>query len=147
MVNSNLPNNLPERPELTVPVKIYFYDTDAGGVVHNVAYLRLIEQARSELAEHLGWSLAEMGQGACPVVARTEIDYLKPARLGDVLEIRGRMVEVGRVKFVLAFEVVRPSDGALIARCRQEMVTVDLKSGRPVRLREDWRKRWPQCAS
>lgn len=137
-------SDLPEHPELTVPVKVYFYDTDAGGVVHNVAYLRLIEQARSELAEHLGWSLAEMGQGACPVVARTEIDYLKPARLGDALEIRGRLLEAGRVKFVLAFEVRRPLDGALIARCRQEMVTVDLASGRPLRLREDWRTRWPE---
>lgn len=135
---------LPEKPEFTLPVKIYFYDTDAGGVVHNVAYLRLIEQARSELAEHLGWKLEGMVAGECPVVARTEIDYLKPARLGDRLEIAGRLVKLEKVRFHLEFEVRRPSDGAIIARCRQAMVPVDLATGRPCRLRADWRERWPQ---
>lgn len=137
---------LPENPELVVPVKIYFYDTDAGGVVHNVAYLRLIEQARSELAEHLGWKLSEMTGGPCPVVARTEIDYLKPARLGDTLEIAGRLVRMEKVRFHLEFIIKRPVDGALIARCHQAMVPVDLETGRPARLRTDWRERWAHLA-
>jgi acyl-CoA thioester hydrolase len=135
---------LPEKPELSVPVKVYFYDTDAGGVVHNVAYLRLIEQARSELAVSLGWDLKAMlsADGHCPVVSRTEIDYLKPARLGDVLDIHGEMVAMEKVRFHLAF-TIRRQDGAELCRARQVMVTVNLASGRPQPLRRDWLERWP----
>lgn len=126
-----------------LPVKIYFYDTDAGGVVHNVAYLRLVEMARSELAEFLGWPLGEMtGERDCPVVARTEIDYLKPARLGDSLEIHARLVGVGRVRFHLEFELHRRTDGAVLMRCRQVMVPVNLATGKPQPLRADWREKW-----
>lgn len=137
------PPALPDSPALTVPVKVYFYDTDAGGVVHNVAYLRMIEQARSELAEYLGWPLRDMTREACPVVARTEIDYLRPARLGDTLHIHARLTRLEKVKFVIEFEMRRAGDDTLVVRCCQEMVTVDLSSGRPRRLREDWRQRWP----
>lgn len=138
---------LPDRPELTLPVKVYFYDTDAGGVVHNVAYLRLIEQARSELAAHMGWDLKSMlaGDGSCPVVSRTEIDYLKPARLGDELEIHGELVSLEKVRFHLAFTVKR-RDGTLLCRARQTLVTVHLASGRPKPLRRDWLERWPHLA-
>ena len=58
-----IPNSaspLPAPPRLTVPLEVYYFDTDAGGVVHNIAYLRMIEIARSQLAAALGWSLADM---------------------------------------------------------------------------------------
>lgn len=134
---------LPEKPQLRVPVKVYFYDTDAGGVVHNVAYLRMIEYARSELAEYLGWPLHEMMQGVCPVVRRTEIDYLKPARMGDDLTIRAELTKMDRIRFYISFEMVRLSDNALICQATQTMVPVDLSTGRPVPLRKDWLERWP----
>jgi acyl-CoA thioester hydrolase len=136
-------NALPAEPKLIVQAKAYFYDTDAGGVVHNVAYLRMIETARSELAEHLGWKLSDMLTvgSPCPVVARTEIDYIKPARLGDPLEIEGRLVAMEKIKFTLEFEV--RNDRGACCRARQIMVPVDLKSGRPQPLRADWRERWP----
>jgi YbgC/YbaW family acyl-CoA thioester hydrolase len=77
---------LPAIPRLTVALEVYYFDTDAGGVVHNIAYLRMVEIARSQLAASLGWTLEEMNRtGLVPVVARTEIDYLRPARLGDSL--------------------------------------------------------------
>jgi acyl-CoA thioester hydrolase len=125
-----------------LPIKVYYYDTDAGGVVHNVAYLRMIEQARTELAEHLGWKLATMAEtGLVPVVARTEIDYVKPARLADLLEIHSRLAEVERVRFHLEFEIIRPTDRQLIVRCRQTMVTVQLPEGRPQPAPAAWRCR------
>ncbi|MCS7062818.1 MAG: acyl-CoA thioesterase [Methylacidiphilales bacterium] len=122
--------------------RVYYYDTDAAGVVHNVAYLRMIEQARTEMAEAWGWRLSDMARsGLVPVVARTEIEYVKPARLADELEIWGRVSEVERVRFYLEFEVWRPGDGVLIARCRQVMVTVQLPGGRPQPVPEFWRER------
>ena len=48
-------------PAHATKLKVYYYDTDAGGVVHNVAYLRLIEAARTDYAEVLGWTVKEMG--------------------------------------------------------------------------------------
>jgi YbgC/YbaW family acyl-CoA thioester hydrolase len=141
-------NALPDDPAHACEVRVYYFDTDAGGVVHNVAYLRLIEEARTRLAEHLGWSLAEMAAGhEVPVVARTEIDYVRPARLADTLRITGRLVELRSSSFSLEFEVTRPADGAVIARCRQRMVSVRLATGRPVRTPLAWREKWPHLAA
>ena len=138
---------LPDRPEWTTSIKVYFYDTDAGGVVHNVAYLRIIEQARSDFAAYLGWTLGEMtGDGDCPVVSRTEIDYLKPARLGDTLKIKVKLTSMEKVRFHLEFEILRESDDLVLAKVRQVMVPVSLKTMKPVALRKDWRERWPDLA-
>jgi acyl-CoA thioester hydrolase len=126
-------------------IKVYYFDTDAAGVVHNVAYLRMIEVARTELAAHLGWTMAEMQTTGCvPVVARTEIDYLKPARLGDELLIEASLVKMERVRFQLEFKLNRASDLLAIAYCRQTMVTVQLPSGRPQPVPEAWRAAYPE---
>ncbi len=77
-----------------------FFDTDCAAVVHNIAYLRFIETARTLLAEQLGMSLVEMARTQTyPVVIRTEIDYKKPAVLGDKLIIHGRLETVDRLRF------------------------------------------------
>ena len=136
-------------PTHVTTIKVYYFDTDAGGVVHNAAYLRLIEVARTELAEVLGWSLREMGStGLVPVVARTEIDYLKPARLGDTLRIEGRLTKLEKIRFHLEFDVLRDTEGAAdkgakLVFCKQVMVTVNLASGRPQPVPEAWTKAYP----
>ena len=137
-------NTLPDSPEITVPVKVYFFDTDAGGVVHNVAYLRLVEIARSELAEKIGWTLPAMAKDECPVLARTEIDYVKPARLGDELLIHSRLAGMEKIRFYVESVMTRPADGAVICRCRQTLVPVNIATGRPRSLRRDWRAKWPR---
>jgi len=121
-----------------------FFDTDCGAVVHNTAYLRFIEVARTHLAAQLGMALREMSQtGLFPVVVRTEIDYRRPAVLGDKLVIHGELASVERSRFWCAFEIVRPSDGALIAQSRQMLALVQMPAGRAVRLPEEWAVRWP----
>lgn len=132
-------SNLPQVPEISVTTRVYYFDTDSAGVAHNISYLRWVEVARSELAEKLGWSLQDMGQ-VCPVVARTEIDYLKPARLGENLTVRAYLEKMEKVRFYIAFEITR--DAILLSRARQTMVSVDLATGRPRPLREDWLKFW-----
>jgi YbgC/YbaW family acyl-CoA thioester hydrolase len=140
-----VPSSPPESCEITVPIQVYYFDTDAAGVVHNVAYLRMIEVARTKLAEHLGWTLNEMKTtGLVPVVARTEIDYLKPAQLGDHLEITSKIGALEKIRFHLDFLVIRPTDKAEIARCRQTMVTVQLPAGRPQPVPESWTKMYPK---
>jgi len=105
--------------------------------------LRFIETARTYLAEQLGMGLAEMAKSSLfPVVARTEIDYKKPARLGDWLVIRGRLDEISRVRFWCAFEMTRESDGVVLVTARQALALVQMPAGKPVRLPVEWAENW-----
>jgi acyl-CoA thioester hydrolase len=114
-VSSVAQQQLPAAPRLTVPLEVYYFDTDAGGVVHNIAYLRMIEIARSQLALKLGWSLEEMGRtGLVAVVARTEIDYLRPARLGDSLLVNAELAELEKVRFRIKFDIASAKEPAKI---------------------------------
>ncbi|TAE76964.1 MAG: acyl-CoA thioesterase [Verrucomicrobia bacterium] len=116
-----------------------FFDTDIGGVVHNLAYLRMIETCRTRLAGLMGMDLKGMAATKLyPVVVRTEIDYKRPATLGDHLRIRGRLDDVQRARFWCAFEVRRESDDALLITCRQCLALVQMPEGRPVRLPAEW---------
>lgn len=128
-----------ETPTIETREEVMFFDTDCGGVVHNIAYLRMIETARTRLAAKLGMKLKEMAVTQLfPVVVRTEIDYRKPAVLGDELIIRGRLESIERVRFWCAFELRRQADDALLITCRQSLALVQMPQGRPVRLPEEW---------
>ena len=126
-------------PALDTEVRVMFFDTDAGGLVHNIAYLRFIETNRSLLAENLGYPLGEMlDRGACPVVVRTEIDYRRPARLWDSLLIHGELEKFERTRFWCAFRITRPSDGQLLVTCRQMLAVVRLPELKVRRLPTRW---------
>jgi YbgC/YbaW family acyl-CoA thioester hydrolase len=121
---------------------VYFFDTDAGGVVHNLTYLRWIEAVRTDLAEELGWGIGEMvgGEHGCPVLTKTEVEYVKPAKLGDRVRVVSRLGKVGKVRFTVESEV-KSAEGQLFCRATQELVAVDLKTGKAKGLREDWQKK------
>jgi YbgC/YbaW family acyl-CoA thioester hydrolase len=126
-------------PRIRTQVQVMFFDTDCGGVVSNIAYLRFIEIARTLLAEELGLALTEMVENQrYPVVVRTEIDYRRPARLGDRLVIEGRLDRVERVRFWCAFQLTRPKDNTLIARCRQMLALIEMPEGKLLRLPDHW---------
>ena len=132
-----------ETPRIETPIQVMFFDTDCAGVVHNIVYLRFIEVARTLLAEQLGMGLVEMAASqSFPVVVRTEIDYKRPARLGDHLVVHGRLESVERLRFWCAFEIRRPADGAVIAVSRQMLAVVQMPAGKPIRLPEDWSTRF-----
>ncbi|MEI6033976.1 MAG: thioesterase family protein [Verrucomicrobiae bacterium] len=127
--------DLPDQCRISTDVRVMYFDTDAGGVVHNIVYLRFIEVARTLLAIQMGMSFEEIARtNIHPVVTRTEIDYKRPARLGDEIRVDGRIAEWSGIRFVVEFEIVRPSDGTLLVRCRQELALVQMPQGRPVRL-------------
>jgi YbgC/YbaW family acyl-CoA thioester hydrolase len=139
-------NPLPAVPRITLPLEVYYFDTDAGGVVHNIAYLRMVEMARSQLAASLGWTLEDMNRtGLVPVVARTEIDYLRPARLGDQLIASAELVRLEKVRMLMQFEIASATKADLVfIRCTQTMVTVQLPGGRPQRVPAAWTEAYPQ---
>jgi YbgC/YbaW family acyl-CoA thioester hydrolase len=127
-------------PCVHTDVQVMFFDTDCGGVVSNIAYLRFIEIARTHLAEKLGLELVEMAQKQTyPVVVRTEIDYRQAAKLGDRLVIEGWLDRVERARFWCAFHITRPQDKILIAECRQMLALIELPMGKVLRLPEHWK--------
>lgn len=112
-----------------------YFDTDAGGVVHNINYLRFIETARTLLAMQMGMSFEEIKRTQIhPVVVRTEIDYRRPAVLGDLVVVEGRVAEASAARFWVEFEIKRPSDNSLLVTCRQSLALVKMPEGRPIRL-------------
>ena len=137
--------SLPAVPRIVVPLEVYYFDTDAGGVVHNIAYLRMVEIARSQLAASLGWTLEEMHRtGLVPVVARTEIDYLKPARLGDSLLVSAEVIRIEKIRSFFQFEITSARQPEVtFVRCVQTMVPVQLPGGRPQRNPAAWREAYP----
>jgi acyl-CoA thioester hydrolase len=121
-------------------VQVMFFDTDCGGVVSNIAYLRFIEIARTHLSEELGLALAEMAQKQTyPIVVRTEIDYRRPATLGDRLMIEGWLSRTERARFWCAFRITRPADNTLIAECRQMLALIEMPTGKLLRLPAHWK--------
>ena len=126
-------------PRIRIEVQVMFFDTDCGGVVHNIAYLRFIEIARTLLAEQLGLALSEMAATQkYPVVVRTEIDYRRAAKLGDRLAIEGWLDQLERVRFWCAFRIVRDADDSLIAECRQTLALIQMPSAKLLRLPKSW---------
>jgi len=132
-----------ETPAMETREEVMFFDTDCGGVVHNLAYLRMIETARTRLAALMGLDLREMSRTHLfPVLLRTEIDYRKPGRLGDELVIRGRLESVERARFWCSFEMFRAEDNTLLVTCRQSLALVQMPEGRPTRLPDEWRVKY-----
>jgi acyl-CoA thioester hydrolase len=119
-----------------LPIRVYFEDTDFAGLVYHANYLKFCERGRSDFIRLLGinhQSLAnpKEGEAAVFVVRHIEIDYLKPARLDDVLEVVTRCAEMGGASLALTQEVRR--DGVVLVRARVTVVLVS-GSGKPQRL-------------
>jgi YbgC/YbaW family acyl-CoA thioester hydrolase len=126
-------------PRIRTEVQVMFFDTDCAAVVHNIAYLRFIEIARTLLAEQLGLGLAAMAETQkYPVVVRTEIDYRRAAKLGDKLVVEGWLDRLERVRFWCAFKIIRPADDTLIAESRQMLAIIQMPEAKLLRVPEDW---------
>src|SRR5262245_19133005 len=127
-------------PRIHTDVQVMFFDTDCGGVVSKIAYLRFIETARTHLAEELGLAVVEMAQQQrYPVVVHTEIDYRRAAKLGDRLVIEAWLDRVERARFWCAFRITRPQDDTLIAECRQMLALIEMPTGKLLRMPEHWK--------
>jgi 4-hydroxybenzoyl-CoA thioesterase/acyl-CoA thioester hydrolase len=131
-------------PTIVTREEVMFFDTDCGGVVHNIAYLRMIETARTKLAGRMGMRLRDMAERKeFPVVVRTEIDYRRPAMLGDELEIHGALEGIEGIRFWMGFQVRRAACQSLLITCRQQLALVRMPEGKPMRLPKDWSELYP----
>jgi acyl-CoA thioester hydrolase len=121
-------------PEFRHTLRVYWEDTDAGGVVFFANYLKFFERARTEWLRRLGFGQQRLRNdtGAVFVVADTSVRYLEPARLDDVLEVSVRIVEAGRVSLTIAQQVRR--DEALLAESTVRIGCVDAGTFKPRRI-------------
>jgi len=114
------------------PVRVYYEDTDMGGVVYHANYLRFIERARSDWVRQLGNDQNAMrDQGIVWVVRRIECDYLAAARFEDELMVETEVVSVSGARLVMA-QVVKRGDQAIFTAT---VTAVCMNgAGKPVRL-------------
>lgn len=122
------------RAEFRWPVRVYYEDTDAGGVVYHTGYIRYFERARTEWLRALGYSQQRLAQeeGVLFTVVDLAIRFRRPARLDDLLEVVTRAEVAGAsVRFAQA---VRGADGGVLADGEVRVACVDAQRFRPRRL-------------
>lgn len=129
------PSAIERSPDLITPINAMFFDTDVGGGIHNLAYLRFIETARTLLCVERGMNWKKLKEmNVAPVVVRSEIDYLRPATFGDSIEVHSWVGEVTSARCWFHFKIFRPSDGILLATCQQILAFVKTPEGKVLRL-------------
>jgi acyl-CoA thioester hydrolase len=124
------------------PVRVYFQDTDAGGVVYHSNYVNFMERARTEWLRTFGYSNAGMMQklGVVFVVRSMKLDYLKPAILDDLLSVTAQVKAIGRSSITVVQTVLRGAE--LLTEAEVYLVCVDVKTFKPVRVPDVLRKQW-----
>jgi acyl-CoA thioester hydrolase len=118
----------------TWPVRVYWEDTDAGGVVYYANYLKFLERARSEWLRALGFEQPELlgRHGGMFVVKRVEADYLLPARFNDSLIVEAALVEQNKASLAMAQRILRGSE--ILMSARVTLVWVKEISFKPARI-------------
>jgi acyl-CoA thioester hydrolase len=121
-------------PDFSLRLRVYWEDTDAGGVVFFANYLKFFERARTEWlrARGFGQERLRSDTGAMFVVADTSVKYFSPARLDDELNITVRITEAGRA--TLAIEQQAWRDDALLAQGSIRIGCVDAGTFKPRRI-------------
>lgn len=118
-----------------LPVRVYFEDTDAGALVYHASFVRFMERGRTDFVRHLGITQSQMADAgedaAFFIVRRIEIDYLKPGRLDDLLEVHTSIAEISRASLTLTQDVRR--EGVVLAAAKVLVVLVS-KKGAPMRI-------------
>jgi len=91
------------------PVRIYYDDTDAGGVVYHANYMKFCERARTEYLRDMGFENTQIlnDHGIIIVVKNIEAEYLAPARLDDLLTIQSRVLSVKNTSFVMEQKAIK----------------------------------------
>jgi acyl-CoA thioester hydrolase len=123
------------RPHFQLSLRVYYEDTDAGGVVYYANYLRFLERARTEWLRQLGCAREQLRAecGWLFVVRRVEADYLRPARLDDLLTVQAAVAEARGAS--IAFDQwITHEDGHELLRARVLLACVDAQHFRPQRL-------------
>ncbi|WP_210269966.1 tol-pal system-associated acyl-CoA thioesterase [Hyphomicrobium methylovorum] len=120
-----------------LPVRVYFEDTDAGGVVYHASYVRFAERGRTDFLRLLGTDARQLIDGsdsrepAAFLVRRMSFDFFRPARMDDLLEVETRVKELGGASVTLIQTIRRGETRLVEAEVTVVLVAI---SGKPLRL-------------
>ena len=127
-----------------LPIRIYYEDTDAGGIVYYANYLKFMERARTEWLRDLGFEQDRLREDhdMIFVVRSVAIDYLKPALFNDLLNVTVDITSVGKTHISCHQQVLKTTrtDQQLIAEARVGLVCIDAKRFRPQRIPSELRE-------
>ena len=122
-------------------IRIYYEDTDCGGIVYYANYLRYFERSRTEYLESRDIFVRDcLAKGFSFVVAHQDIDYKAPAHYGDILNIEIRVSKISNASFVFEYEVKNKNTDQLIAAGSTVMVCVD-KDIQPIGIPREFREK------
>lgn len=116
--------------------RVYYEDTDAGGVVFYANYLKFLERARTEWLRTLGYDQSQLA--VMFVVHRVEITYQQPARLDDLLQVSVELMQAQAARLIFKQQVI--CAGQVLCEARVEVVCVQRESLKPCRLPETLRQ-------
>lgn len=115
------------------PIRIFYEDTDAAGLVYYANYLKFAERARTEMMRQVGihHSALRAADGTAFIVRHCAVDYRLPARLDDLIEVHTRIVRLSGA--AIEAEQIAKRDGVDLVRMRLKLACIDA-AGRPIRL-------------
>lgn len=113
------------------PIRIYYEDTDAGGVVYHTNYMKFMERARTEWLRNLGVEQDELREkeGVIFAVRSAQIDYFLPAKFNDELKISSKVIKKGKASIVIEQEVLK--DTQVLCKGIIKVATLDGTSFKP----------------
>ena len=119
--------------EFLWPVRVYYEDTDAGGVVYYANYLKFMERARTEWLRTLGFEQDELiaQHNVLFAVRRVMIDYRQPARFNEKLVVSAHVAEAGRASLTFAQAIHREADNVLLCDGEVKIASLDALTFRP----------------
>ncbi|MBI3524577.1 MAG: tol-pal system-associated acyl-CoA thioesterase [Betaproteobacteria bacterium] len=124
------------QPSFSLPVRVYYEDTDAAGVVYYASYLKFLERARTEWLRALGYEQQQLAEaGAAFVVRAISAEYLKPARLDDLLTVVSSIGPLGRAQVVFVQRVER--NGEILLEATVRVACIDPQRGKARALPKD----------
>ncbi len=115
------------------PIRVYYEDTDAGGVVYYANYLKFFERARTEVLRTLGFEQDQVRQqeGVLFAVRSINVDYILPARFNETLQVSAELVELKRASLIFKQEIFRATSDILLCQATVRIACLDEHELRP----------------
>ncbi len=123
------------------PQRVYFEDTDAGGVVYHAQYVKFLERARTEWLRYLGFTNSELERNykMLFIVSEIAVEFVKPARLDDAVNISVAIENLGRVRVTFHQEIRRGED--ILVKARVAVACVAAETFKPIEIPMELRKK------
>jgi acyl-CoA thioester hydrolase len=137
IISSRLDNQLMKIKKFILPVRVYYEDTDAGGVVYYANYLRFFERARTEMLRAMGYEQDELivNEGIIFAVRSVQADYLSPARFNELLAVSAKVILAKKV--TLTFEQLITRGDDVLCKSIIRIACLDAETMRPKAIPEN----------